>query len=251
MCSFARKDKIWTRDPDGNFWEVYWVEEEVDPVVVRRSLEGVVAQATTPIAAPRIWEHSLVNADAIPAPYADASLDEVWLTGTFNAGSDAAHIDAVLAEAKRVLKPAGKVTVHGLISDAPLTTQPKLPGLASMVSFVPARIVVYEQLAKAGFVNLHATKLTEKPWFTHETIGLREMKFAAWKQPDAAGEADRMVLYKGPFAQVWIEGARVFRRGERTTVPASVWRQLRHGPSAEQFLFFRPAKPRAEEPRTQ
>src|SRR5262245_53356493 len=29
VCGYARQDKIWTQDPDGNFWEVYVVEEDI------------------------------------------------------------------------------------------------------------------------------------------------------------------------------------------------------------------------------
>src|SRR5262245_49193591 len=44
VCGYARQDKIWTRDPDGNFWEVYVVEEDVEPHVVRSSLQGPAAR---------------------------------------------------------------------------------------------------------------------------------------------------------------------------------------------------------------
>src|SRR5262245_11835425 len=35
VCGFAKQDKLWVKDPDGNFWEVYAIEEDVDPVTVR------------------------------------------------------------------------------------------------------------------------------------------------------------------------------------------------------------------------
>src|SRR6516164_9722846 len=27
VCGYARQDKVWAKDPDGNFWEVYFIEE--------------------------------------------------------------------------------------------------------------------------------------------------------------------------------------------------------------------------------
>ena len=40
VCGYARQDKVWVRDPDGNFWEIYAIDEEVEPAEVRRSVEG-------------------------------------------------------------------------------------------------------------------------------------------------------------------------------------------------------------------
>jgi hypothetical protein len=59
----------------------------------------------------------------------------------------------------------------------------------------------------------------------------------------AAGGETRQVLYKGPFARATADGGHVFERGKRTAVPAAVWNQLRHGPTAEQFLFFESGQP--------
>jgi hypothetical protein len=47
-------------------------------------------------------------------------------------------------------------------------------------------------------------------------------------------------LYKGPFREARADGGWVFPRGKRVAVPEAVWRQLRLGPAAEQFLFLEP-----------
>src|SRR5262249_41383922 len=144
-------------------------------------------------------------------------------------------------EAFRVLKPGGKVVTHGLMGDRPLPgEQPKLPGLAAMVSRVPAREEVVRDLRAAGFVQVQAVKLTEQPGFGHAGVGLREVKFVAHKPASGEDGAMRLVLYKGPFAEASADGGWTFRRGERVAVPATVWHQLRLGASAEQFLFFEP-----------
>jgi catechol 2,3-dioxygenase-like lactoylglutathione lyase family enzyme len=240
VCGYARQDKIWARDPDGNFWEVYAALEEVEPALVRRSLEGTAARLE-PTPGPVVWEHFITNPLNGPIPHADASVDEVRLTGTFNAPLDETTRTFVVGEAFRVLKPGGRVVTHGLMSDQPLPgSQPKLPGLAAMVSCVPARDEVVTFLRSAGFVNVQAVKLTEKPWFVHDGIGLREVKFVAWKPSRGADGETRQVLYKGPFARATADGGWEFPRGQRVTVPAAVWHGLRLGPAVEQFLFFEP-----------
>jgi catechol 2,3-dioxygenase-like lactoylglutathione lyase family enzyme len=238
VCGYARQDKVWTKDPDGNFWEVYLVEEEVDPAIVRRSLEGPAAQQETP-SGPVVWEHFVTQLLDGSVPHGDDSIDEVRLTGTFNAPHDETARAFVVREAFRVLKPGGKVVTHGLMGDRPLPgAQPKLPGLAAMVSRVPVSDEAVNFLRSAGFVNVQAVKLTEKPWFVHDGVGLREVKFVAWKPQRCPDGESRQVLYKGPFAEAIADGGWAFPRGQRVTVPAAVWHNLRLGPAAEQFLFF-------------
>jgi len=238
VCGFARQDKVWVSDPDGNFWEVYHVEEDVEPALVRRSLDGPAAPAAPE--GPVVWEHYVTEPLAGPVARPDGSVDEVRLTGTFNAALDDAARAFAVREAVRVLRPGGKVVVHALVADRPLPGEPpKLPGLAAMVSRVPARAEAAALLTAAGLVGLHAVKLTEAPWFVHGGVGLREVKLVAYKPLEDSGEP-REVLYKGPFAEATADGGHTFRRGERVRVPAPVWEQLRRGPSAGQFVFFEP-----------
>jgi catechol 2,3-dioxygenase-like lactoylglutathione lyase family enzyme len=238
LCGYARQNKVWVKDPDGNFWEIYAVEEDVEPAVVRRSLEGPVARLE-PAAGPVVWEHFVTQPLCGPIPHADASVDEVRLAGTFNAALNEPGRAFVLGESFRILKPGGKVVAHGLMGDTALDSQPRLPGLAALVSHVPARAEVVALLRSAGFVNLQVVKLTEKPWFVHDGVGLREVKLIAWKMPAEDGET-RQVLYKGPFVEASADGGWTFPRGQRVRVPAAVWHGLRLGSCAEQFLFFEP-----------
>jgi catechol 2,3-dioxygenase-like lactoylglutathione lyase family enzyme len=240
VCGYARQDKVWANDPDGNFWELYAIEEDVLPETVRRSVEGPAARVEAPVG-PVVWEHFVTDPLGAPVPHADNSVDEVRLTGTFNAVLDDAGRAFVVREAARVLKPGCRVVTHGLMSDRALTgAAPKLPGLAAMVSRVPPRDEAIECLRAAGLVNIQVTKLTEKPWFVHEGIGLREVKIIAWK-PTAQSNGDtRQILYKGPFLEATADGGWTFPRGQRVLVPASVWHDLRLSAAAEQFLFFEP-----------
>jgi catechol 2,3-dioxygenase-like lactoylglutathione lyase family enzyme len=241
VCGYARQDKIWVRDPDANFWEVYVVEEDVEPAVVRHHREEV-GPGTGPALGLVVWEHYVTETADQPIPHADSSVDEVKLTGTFNAPlSDAARA-FVVGEAYRVLKPGGKVVAHGLAADRPLTgNAPKLPGLAALVSRVPTRAEIITALRSVGFIGLQLVKLTETPWFVHDGVGLREVKWVAWKPTARAPGETRQVLYRGPFTHATIDGGRVFPRGQRITVPEEVWQNLHLGETAEQFLFIEPA----------
>src|SRR5262245_62071810 len=239
VCGYARQDKFWVTDPDGNFWEVYLIEEDVDPISVRRSVEGPAARQEPAAVASAVWEHYVAEPFAGAIPHADESLDEARLTGTFNAALDEATLARVVGEAFRALKPGGKVVTHGLLGDRPLPGgQPKLPGLAWLAARVPALAEVIAHLRAVGFVGAQLVKLTEKPWFVHDGVGLREVKVVAWKPAGASTTEMRKVLYKGPFAEARADGGWVFPRGARVEVPAAVWHQLRLGPGAEQFLFL-------------
>jgi catechol 2,3-dioxygenase-like lactoylglutathione lyase family enzyme len=241
VCGYARQDKVWVKDPDGNFWEIYAVEEEVAPALVRRSLEGPAARVEA-ASGPVVWEHCLTHPEAV-SPHAPESVDEVRLTGTFNADLDESGRSRVLVEAFTVLRPGGKLVAHALLADRPLPgAAPKLPGLAAMVARAPARAEVEAYLLAVGFVHVHSVKLTDRPWFVHEDVGLREVKLVAFKAPADTGQT-KQVLYKGPFAEAKADGGWAFLRGRRVTVPAAVWQGLRLGPAAEQFLFFEPGEP--------
>jgi catechol 2,3-dioxygenase-like lactoylglutathione lyase family enzyme len=264
-CGYALQNKLWVRDPFGNFWEIYRVEADVRPEAVRKSVEGKAARADRAAVQPGVsytpgagrpqeeacakpqaeaaWEHFVSNPLPDRIPHADGTLDEVRLVGTFNADLTDAQRTFLLGEAARVLKPGGKVLTHGLMGDRAFPgPQPKLPGLAAMVSRVPSQSEPVDALRRAGFVGVQVVKYTEKAWFVIDGVELREVKLVAWKPaPLAAQTGTRLLLYKGPFARATADGGHAFERGERVSVPAAVWEQLRLGPTAEQFLFFEPS----------
>jgi catechol 2,3-dioxygenase-like lactoylglutathione lyase family enzyme len=238
-CGYARQSKCWAVDPDGNHWEVYVVEEEVAPAAVRRSLEGRAARLEAD-PGPVVWEHGVTQPVPGRVPHEDGSVDEVRLVGSFNAALDDDRRRFLVEEARRVLRPGGKVLVHGLMADRPFPRgAPALPGLAALVARVPTHAEPLELLRGAGFVGLQLVKYGEAPWFTHDGVELREVKLIGWR-PGPAGEDDRHVLYKGPFAEAVDEQGHVFPRGRRVAVSAATWDLLRRGAAAEQFLFLEP-----------
>jgi catechol 2,3-dioxygenase-like lactoylglutathione lyase family enzyme len=84
-----------------------------------------------------VREHYVTHAFDGAIPHESVSVDEVRLTGTFNAGLEETERACVVAESLRVLKQGGKVVVHRLMADRPLPgAPPRVPGLAAMVSRV-------------------------------------------------------------------------------------------------------------------
>lgn len=243
VCGYRRQDKLHVADPDGTRWEVYVVEAEVEPESIQRGLDGAAAAVATAATRPTagvavVWEHFVTNPLPEQIPHEDASVDEVRMIGTFNSNLTTVQLRRLCEEARRVLKPGGKVLVHGLMSNRPIPGEtPQLPGLAAMVSRVSIDAEPIEMLTGAGFIGLQITRYNDQPWFTHEGVELREVKLLAWR-PATDGGNRRRVLYKGPFAKAADELGNVYPRGERVEVSAVAWDLLRRGAAAEQFLFL-------------
>ena len=244
VCGYAKQDKLWVRDPDGTFWEIYFIEEEVSPVSIRQSVEGPAARVELPTAQV-VWEHYVTEGTPERISHENDSVDEVRLTGTFNATLTGIETVRLVREVFRVLKPGGKVVTHGLMGDRPLPgDSPKLPGLAALVSRVPHHDEPAQVLTNAGFTGLQIVKYTDKAWFVHDGVEMREVKWVGYKPAPSPEDESRVVLYKGPFVRMKFEG-QTFERGQRTTVSAEVSQRLRYGSAAEQFLFLEPGNSEA------
>ena len=238
VCSYALQDKLWLRDPDGNFWEIYHIDEHIPPESVRQSLPPAEARMDTPNAS-RFWEHHITDTLPDRIPCDDDSLEEIRLTGTFNVQVAADDLYTVLRESRRVLKPGGRLVTHGLMSDLPIANQTlDLPGMAALVQRMPVHREVADQIRSVGFTNLEYSKLTARSWFEINGIGLREVKICAYRPLSSESSATHAVLYRGPFARLVTDTAGSFVRGQRVTVNDAVWTTLRQGSAAESFVFF-------------
>ncbi len=225
-------------DPDGNAWRLsVGADAPVWDAPAQPAAEPVVMPPGQPI----VWEHYVTAALPNRIPHDDASVDEVRLTGTFNGSSQASERERLIADAFRVLKPGGKVVVHGLAADKPFPRgMPALPGLAAMVSQVPLHNDIPAVLRAAGFIGLQFVKFTEKAWFEHDGVEMREVKAVGWKPLAAAGKTALEVIYRGPFQRIRDDQGNTYVRGERAAVAPATWTMLRQGPQAAQFVFLEP-----------
>jgi catechol 2,3-dioxygenase-like lactoylglutathione lyase family enzyme len=230
-CCYARQTKFWVTDPDGVLWEVYTVHEDIE-------YSGFDDPPVTVAPVPQnVWEHRLTDPWPERIPSGDGALDEVRLEGSFNARVEEERRNALLAEAARALRPAGRITVRALVSDRPFPETPRLPGPASLVERIPVETEPLDALHRAGFGALFYEKLGEVHCFGVNGVELREMRLAGWKSAGSVWPSV-VVVYKGPFEQVTDEDGTVYRRGEPV---AAAWRQaerLRLGPAGGQFTYL-------------
>lgn len=95
-CCYARQTKFWVHDPDGNLWEIYTLEEDLEHRGAGQAPEAVLnpagktptgastANGTAPAPAPAVWQHRLGEPLPPELFIHDQTVDEVQLQGTFN-----------------------------------------------------------------------------------------------------------------------------------------------------------------------
>jgi hypothetical protein len=238
-CCYSRQTKFWVPDADHNLWEVYTLEEDLD-----HSGFGGDGQGMPPreMAAQGVsWTHTLIAPPPQRIPHEDGAVDEVLLEGTFNATLPAGACEALLAEALRVLKPGGTISVHGLVSDKPFPGRPSLPGPAALVQTIPVESAPLEALRRAGFVGLFYERLGDIHCFSVNGVELRELQLVGFKPlPDVESGEQYAVMYRGPLKRLVDEHGRSFARGERVAVDAATWHLFRQPAFAEHFTCFSP-----------
>ena len=238
-CCYSRQTKFWVADPDGTHWELYVVQGEA-------TTRGQVQPAAGPVAsqgavtAPRVWTHRL--AEPVPARigFDDASVDEVLFEGTLNRREPLAVFLALAAEAARVLKPGGRLSVHGLVASRPLPAGDwRLPGPAVAVQRVPVESEAFGILREAGFVDLQLLKLSASAHFCVGAAELREQLVAGVRPAGAAaGEGLRTVVYRGPLARLVADDGTVFERGQRSYLGEATFCALIQGPLRDHFVVL-------------
>ncbi|MCI0702932.1 MAG: VOC family protein [Planctomycetia bacterium] len=234
-CCYARQTKFWAHDPDGNLWEVYTFEGDIEHRGAGQSEEMILGEALKP-REPVVWEHRMNEPVPVRIPLADGSADEVRLRGTLNLPLSPDERRGIVAESARVVRPGGRVFVHVLVGESPVEN-PELPGPAGAVRSVPFETDPVKLLEEAGLVGVRMLKFDSKPCFVRDGVGMRELQLEAFA-PNANGTSATVeVMYKGPFKEVHEEG-QVYPRGRRVAVPASRADRLRAGELADQFVVF-------------
>jgi catechol 2,3-dioxygenase-like lactoylglutathione lyase family enzyme len=260
-CCYARQTKFWVQDPDRTLWEFYVLESNLEcagdarvpetvplsgrfasPTSVPRTASDPTA-ATDAFPPPGDWEHRLGSLFPRPLPFADGTLQEVRLRGTFNVPCEREMRRARLAECLRVLAPGGRIVLHHLTGASRLPSDSlPLPGPAVVVDEVPVDAELLGWVTEAGFGDVRLLKFGSAPSFTVQGVELRETIVEALKPPSEA-DTEVVVVYKGPFCQLVDDANRVFRRGERTRISRARWESIAGGPLEESFVRLRSDRP--------
>jgi catechol 2,3-dioxygenase-like lactoylglutathione lyase family enzyme len=240
-CCYAKQTKFWVTDPDGNLWEIYTFGGDIDHRGLGHAPREQTPQSSTESLppAPSIWAHRLGEAFPARIMAETAGVDEVLLQGTFNGRLTSDERRTRLAEVLRILKPGGHIQLHQLsaLESVPQLVEP-LPGPAAAVEAVPSAEEIVDDLAAAGFVDIHFEKLGDNACFAADGVPCRETKLIGIKRaPVSNAGATHRVLYKGPFRQIEDDRGHVYRRGTWTEVDAATWHALQASPLAEHFAL--------------
>ncbi|WP_020471240.1 ArsI/CadI family heavy metal resistance metalloenzyme [Zavarzinella formosa] len=233
-CCYAKQTKFWANDPDGNLWEVYTFEGDLEHRGGGQSQEVVLG--TSPAPKRVSWEHRMNEPVPARIPLSDGEVNEVLLRGTLNLPLSTAEQKAIIAEAVRVLKPGGRVFVHVLTGETPVDS-PDLPGPAGAVRAVPFESQPANLLAEAGLVGVRMLKFDSKPCFVRGGVGMRELQLEGFRPVKSSGTSVE-VMYKGPFRELRDDEGRIYPRGHRVSVPGEVADRFRSSEFSGQFTVF-------------
>jgi catechol 2,3-dioxygenase-like lactoylglutathione lyase family enzyme len=236
-CCYAKQTKFWAHDPDGNLWEIYTFDGDIDHRGDGQSEEVVLGTKPVVVAEPTSWEHRMNEPVPERLPQADSTLDEVRLRGTFNSPLSEAQQNQLLAEARRVLKPGGRLFVHVLTGDRTVD-QPDLPGPAGGVRVVPTESAPVQLLERHGFAGVRLLKYDAKPCFVRGGVAMRETQIEGFVPSAASAGGQVEVLYKGPYREIRTDDGELYTRGERKAITTTTAAQLRSGDWASQFVVF-------------
>lgn len=237
-CCYAKQTKFWVTDPDGTLWEVYTLEGDLDHRGAGQQVEAMIPNGKPVIATQVVWEHRLGQPVPERADYTNGSVDEVRLRGSLNMPLTPAEQQQLVSEARRVLKPGGRLFVHVLTAERPIPGELGLPGPAAAVRHAPREDEPVRLLEGAGFLGVRMVKFDAQPCFARHGIGMRELQLEGFKPAATSGEMIE-VLYTGPFEKVEAGGV-MMARGRRVRVPASLANRLR-GANGNFVLFEFPA----------
>lgn len=235
-CCYARQTKFWVHDHDRTMWEVYVLDEDLEHRGGEQQATATTPERTCEPTQKRTWAHRL-SADFPPIIPGAGELDEVALQGTWNAKQHESSWAQQLQQIRSALRPGGKVVLHMLTCNEPITDLQPLSGPASVVQVVPALNDVMTALTEAGFIYAQLLKYGSTPCFKQNGIELRETRLEAFTPCARSPLAQTVrVVYKGPLAKLVDDHGACFIRGHVTQVAATTWQRIASGRLADSFV---------------
>jgi len=238
-CCYAKQTKFWLHDFDQRLWEFYTLDGDIDHRGAGQSKEAMTGSSqdsapvaeSLPVAEAVSWQHRMYSPfDAPTTP-----VDDIMLRGTFNEPITDDVMASRLAQAFVALKPGGKLSVHVLTCEAPVTGELQLPGPAAYVKRTPVRSDVMRAIEAAGFRDIQLTTFRSGACFEHQGQPLRETMIVAYRPEHDCG-AKCVLVFKGPFAGVTDDSGHTWQRGVPTTVPLARWELLQRSAITDLFV---------------
>ncbi|HEV7281760.1 MAG TPA: ArsI/CadI family heavy metal resistance metalloenzyme [Pirellulaceae bacterium] len=254
-CCYAKQTKFWLQDPDGNLWEFYVLESDIEnrgegsvPLVGqtdhRPGANGASKPDSLPIAgedaccaggacnsspaaaARRTVRHFLGQPVDDLASAAAGSAHEVFLQGSSNGAISEADERRLLSLAFTATAPGGTLRVHCLTADIRPEGPLELTGPAAVVQRTPVLCELLARIGDAGFFGAELTTYRGGACFRSSGAELRETTIVA-RKPEPALDHDEMeVVYKGPAAAIVLESGSVLRRGQRARISSADVQEL-------------------------
>ncbi|HEY3854666.1 MAG TPA: ArsI/CadI family heavy metal resistance metalloenzyme [Verrucomicrobiae bacterium] len=243
QCCNSQQTKFWVHDPNRVLWEFYILHDDHEETPNAHFENNTSHTAKIPATEPVVWQHQIPDPFSVRIPHDDNSVNRVVLEGTANLSPSSTKLDRVLAESYRVLRPGGKISLHGLAADKYFTgIRLNLPGPAAVVEFVPLEAEPMRAMIRAGFVLVRYEQLSPAPYFVIDGVQMREILLIGRKPGHRPKTARSQVIYLGPLAQVTDDFGNIFPRGERVSLNIHDYQSLSQSAAASQFVFLPLAK---------
>jgi catechol 2,3-dioxygenase-like lactoylglutathione lyase family enzyme len=233
-CCYSKQTKFWVHDLDQRLWEFYKLDGEIDHRGAGQTTENMQSHVEergcqlpgAPAAEPATWSHTMGSPLEVPA----GPFHTIQLRGSFNVPVDASTRQSFLESVFAALAPGGRLELHMLTCEEPVSGPLSLPGPASYVKAVPVRSELMQQLESLGLNQIELATFRSAPCFQWEGHDLRETRITS-RRPLQSATADAgpgtRVVYKGPHRSITIDSGREFRRGAPVDLAAEEWAALR------------------------